>query len=226
MKRHLFLGSVSAFIIPLFHLTRSDLEPMHSWNRAFADLSFIFLLILLFLGALGRLEIRFKPLSEWKRALGIWSFLLSIPHVIIFLDGWIEWDLRLLFYNYYPTYNHWAFYHGFGLGNGLGIIALFYGVKLAAISNDFSQRILGNSSWNYLQQSTSTFYMLVLIHTAYFLYFHFSTLQRPNPPRSWFNVFFLLSISILFVFRLYVFWFKVRKDKISNQIQSRNLDGI
>ena len=213
LKRHLILALLSGVTVPLFHLTRSDLEPMHSWNRGFADLSFIFLLIVLFSGALARLNKKFMPLSDWRREIGIWSVLVSIPHIIIFLDGWIEWDLWLLFYNYYPSYNRWAVNHGFGLGNALGIIALIYGIKLAVVSNDLSVRILGIPAWNYLQQSATIFYVLVSIHTGYFLYFHFSTLQRPDPPAFWFNIFFASSVSILFIFRLYVFWFNVKQKK-------------
>lgn len=217
LKRHIILSLLSAVAVPLFHLTRTSLEPMHSWNRSFADLSFIFLVIVLLLGALARLNGRFSAWSDWKREFGIWSVLLSFPHVIIFLDGWLEWNLRLLFYNYYASNNIRALNHGFGLGNALGIIALIYGIKFLAISNDSSIKLFGKSGWNYLQQSVTTFYLLVSIHTAYFLYFHFSTLLRPDPPAFWFNIFFLLSVSILFLFRLYVFWFNVRKNNFSSQ---------
>ena len=213
LKRHLILALFSSIAAPLFHLTRTSIQPMHSWNRAFADLSFIFLLIVLFLGALTRLDKRFAGWADWRREIGIWSVLLSLPHIIIFFDGWVEWNLWLLFYNYYPSYNTWAFNHGFGLGNVLGIIALIYGIKLLLVSNDLSIRILGLPTWNYLQQSVTIFYLLVSIHTAYFLYFHFSTLQRSDPPTFWFNNFFLLSVSYLFLFRLYVFWFNVKRNK-------------
>lgn len=217
MKRHLILASISVLATPLFHLTRHELEPMHSWNRAFADLSFIFLLAILFLGALARLNKKFKPWSDWRKELGIWSVLLSFPHIIIFLDGWIKWDLWLLLYSYYPSHDLWTINHGFGLGNAIGIIALSYGIKLVATSNNLSHQILGDSTWKYLQQSTLTFYILVLIHTAYFLFFHFSTRQRPNPPSSWFNSFFIFSVSIIFVVRFFAFWLTVRKNIISRK---------
>lgn len=222
MKRHLILAFISTLTIPLFHLTRSNLQPMHSWNRAFADLAFIFLLGILFLGPLARLDKRLVPCSDWRRELGIWSVLLSFPHVIIFFYGWIEWDLWLLFYSYSPSHDVWAVNHGFGLGNALGIIALFYGIKLFSTSNDLSLHILGKSAWKYLQQATSTFYLLASIHTAYFLYFHFSTLQRPNPPTSWFNVFFVFSVSILFIVRLFVFWFTVRQNVMCRKRNEKN----
>ncbi len=75
--------------------------------------------------------------------------------------------------------------HGFGLANVIGIVALVYGMVLALVSNDWSQRKLGGSAWKFLQQGAYVLWMLILVHTAYFLYLHFQDFHKQVPAPNW-----------------------------------------
>ena len=91
---------------------------------------------------------------------------------------------------------------GFGLGNLLGVIAIFYGLLLAFTSNDLSQKFLGGSSWKFLQQVVNTFWMLVILHTSYFLYFHFLDFPKDLPEPSWLQIYFLILVIVVIFFKV------------------------
>ena len=74
---------------------------------------------------------------------------------------------------------------GFALGNVVGIVALVYGAVLAVTSNNWSQRKFGGSVWKFVQQGAYVLWMLIVLHTAYFLYLHFQDFHRPVPNPNW-----------------------------------------
>ncbi len=92
--------------------------------------------------------------------------------------------------------------HGLGLANSIGIVALFYAASLALTSNDWSQKKLGVTVWKFLQQGSYVYWMLIVIHTAYFLYLHFQDFHRRVPDPNWvqipFAILVLLVLSLLF----------------------------
>jgi sulfoxide reductase heme-binding subunit YedZ len=108
-------------------------------------------------------------------------------HTFIIFDGWLEWGLaRFIGLQFVPQLDRYVMVqHGFGLANVLGIVALLYGAVLALTSNNFSQRLLGGAVWKFFQQSTYVLWMLVVLHTAYFLYLHFQDFHRPTPEPNW-----------------------------------------
>jgi DMSO/TMAO reductase YedYZ heme-binding membrane subunit len=107
--------------------------------------------------------------SAWRRKLGIWAAVTALAHIYIVMDGWVMWDLIMLFK--VPFYDQLVLHPGFALGNLIGIVALGYLILLALISNQKSVRYLGSSAWNYLQQRSLILYVLVVLHTVYFIFF-------------------------------------------------------
>jgi sulfoxide reductase heme-binding subunit YedZ len=149
---------------------RGGWDPMHAWNRAFGDVSFLLLAITMALGPLVRLWAPAGWLLPWRRETGIWT---------------------------HPDLGRYVMLqHGFGLANAVGFLALAYGLVLGLTSNTFSQRILGGSAWKWLQQGAYVLWALVVIHTAYFLYLHFLSFHRPLPPENWFRVPFVAIVIL------------------------------
>ncbi len=95
--------------------------------------------------------------------------------------------------------------HGFGLANAIGIVALLYGIVLALASNDWSQRILGGSVWKFLQQGAYVLWMLIIIHTAYFLYLHFQDFHRKVPDPNWAQLPFAGLVGLVTLLQLVAF---------------------
>jgi len=160
---------------------------MHQWNRAFGDSSIILIAITMAVGPLSRLSAAFKALLPWRRELGIYSIIFAGIHTAIILVGWVEWDLILLFgYAIHPlTQQYVMLQHGFGLSNSIGIVALLYGTVLAGTSNNWSLRKLGTSVWKFVQQGAYVLWILVVVHTAYFVYLHFQTFHVATIPPNW-----------------------------------------
>jgi len=206
IKQHTTVGISSLIVCLILVQTRNNLEPLHSWNRAFADVSLSMLGIVLLMGPLSYL---YKPLQKqipWRRTLGIWSALYAMLHTIIILNGWVEWKLERLFFIFTPPGQPWILHPGFALANTIGILALIYYLMLTVISNNWSMKLLGKKSWKYLQQKTTVVYTLVILHTLYFLFFH----EPENP--NWLKGPFVIMIGMIFIIRVSAF-IKVAKEK-------------
>ena len=93
---------------------------------------------------------------------------------------------------------------------------IFYGLLLALTSNDFSQKFLGGSSWKFLQQSVNIFWVLVLLHTSYFLYFNFLDYDKDLPKPSWLQIPFLIILILVMSFKILTYIKMVKKNKIKN----------
>ncbi len=181
--------------------SRAEWSGMHRWNRAVGDMSLVLIGLSMTIGPLARLLTVFRTAVPWRRELGIYGVLLAVIHTVIILAGWVEWDLiRLFGYELHPVTNRYVmFQHGFGLANVIGIVALVYGIVLALTSNDWSQRLLSGSVWKFLQQSAYVLWMLIIIHTAYFMYLHFQDFHRSVPEPNWAQIPFagLVALVIL-----------------------------
>lgn len=186
-KRHLIVMALGALVMAAFYASRPEFSPMHRWNRAFGDASIVLIAAAMAVGPLSRISPKFRFLLPWRRELGIYSVILAGIHTVIILAGWIEWDFVLLFgYAIHPaTGTYVMLQQGFGLSNAIGIVALLYGLVLAATSNDLSMRKLGSSVWKFVQQGAYVLWILVVAHTAYFVYLHFQTFHVNAPPPNW-----------------------------------------
>jgi sulfoxide reductase heme-binding subunit YedZ len=97
------------------------------------------------------------------------------------------------------------FQHGFGLANIIGIIALVYGTVLAFASSDWSQRFLGGSVWKFLQQGAYVLWMLIIVHTAYFIYLHFQDFHKQVPDPNWAQIPFAVTVAVVVLLQLTAF---------------------
>ncbi len=220
--RHLIvmlLASVSVYLIE----QSSNWNEMHSWNRATGDTSLLMIACALIIGPLTKIFPKFGWIIPWRRELGIYAVILALIHIAIIIAGWIKWDLITLFgFESDPSLEGYVMTHqGFGLGNLLGLIAISYGILLAFSSNDLSQKFLGGSAWKFFQQMVYIFWMLVLLHTAYFLYFHFLDSHKSFPEPSWLQIPFFILVTMIIFFRV-VAYIKTVKRRRKQKIQDFN----
>lgn len=212
-RRHAIVALVALALAYLFWMSRSEWSPMHAGNRALADASLVLLAVTLAIGPFARIWVPATRLLPWRREAGIWTVVYGAAHTIVILDGWVEWDLvRLFGFLRHPESNTYVMVlHGFGLGNVLGLIALAYGIVLAATSNDRAQRFLGGPAWKFLQQGAYTLWVLVIAHTAYFLYLNFLDFHRPIPEPNWLQVPFAGLIAAVGMLQAWAFWVTWRR---------------
>lgn len=185
--RHLVIIALAAAATALFLWSRAEWSPMHRWNRAVGDASLVLVAVAMALGPMSRLWRGAARLLPYRRELGIHAVILAFVHTTIILIGWVELDLMRLFgFEFHPGLGRYVMLqHGFALANIIGILALVYGIVLAAISNDRSQHWLGNSVWKFVQQGTYILWWLTVTHTAYFLFIHFVDFHRQTPEPNW-----------------------------------------
>lgn len=184
--RHLIVLLLSVAGTYAFLESRAEWSEMHRWNRAIGDMSLVLIAFSMALGPITRLFSIGRPILPFRREFGIWGVVLAIIHLAIILVGWVEWDLwRLFGFELHPAGFYVMTKHGFGLANAIGILALVYGLVLALSSSDWSQRILGGPTWKFLQQSAYVLWMLIVLHTAYFLYLNFLDYHRSVPEPNW-----------------------------------------
>lgn len=181
--RHLGVLMIGALVTYGFLELRTSWSAMHQWNRATGDASVVVISLAMAIGPLSRLWPGARWLLPWRREFGVWGVVLAAVHTIIILAGWVEWDLMRLFgFAMIPEIRQYVMVqHGFGLANAIGIVALLYGIVLGATSNDRSQSFLGGTVWKFLQQGAYVLWILIIVHTAYFLYLHFLDFHRPIP---------------------------------------------
>ncbi|MEK6247180.1 MAG: ferric reductase-like transmembrane domain-containing protein [Planctomycetales bacterium] len=186
-SRHLIVIVVAAIGTYVFLLSRQDWSEMHRWNRAVGDTSLVLIAASMAIGPLSRLVPRLRAAVPWRRELGIYGVFLSLVHATIILLGWVDLDLwRLIGYEVHPATGQYVMsQHGFGLANIIGILALIYAIVLAGTSNNWSQRSLGTSVWKFVQQGSYVLWILIVVHTGYFLYLHFQHFHVQSPEPNW-----------------------------------------
>jgi len=199
--RHLVVIIFSVIMVYGFLELRGQWSPMHKWNRAVGDASFVLVAFSMAIGPWSRIWAKTKRLIPWRREFGIYGVILAFVHAAIILIGWMQWDLyRLIGMEWHPGLERYVmFQHGLGLANLIGIAALFYALVLGLTSNNFSQRILGNSVWKFVQQGTYILWWMIVIHTAYFLFMHFNDFHRATPEPNqlrWVFVYLVLAVSV------------------------------
>ena len=189
VRRHLVVILIAAGVTYAFLASRAEWSEMHRYNRAFGDVSLILVSLAMVLGPLMRVTSWrwVRTLLPYRREFGIYAVVAALIHMIIILVGWVELDLwRLFGFEFHPNLQRYVMLqHGFALANAVGIVALVYGIVLALTSNDFSQRLLGQSVWKFLQQGAYILWWLAVLHTAYFLFVHFLDFHRQIPEPNW-----------------------------------------
>ena len=201
-----------------FFESRPNWSEMHRWNRSVGDMSFILIALSMMIGPLSRLSKMARSAIPWRRELGIHGVLLAVAHTVIILAAWVQWDfLRLFGYVIHPqTERYVMLLHGFGLANTIGIIALVYGIVLALSSSNWIQRVLGGSVWKFLQQGAYVLWMLIIVHTAYFLYLNFQDFHTEVSAPNWAQIPFAAIILIVTLLQFAAF-LKTWKTKQSTR---------
>jgi methionine sulfoxide reductase heme-binding subunit len=213
-SRHALVAGVAVVILAFFWVTRRDWSPEHRIWRATGDVSLVLLFLTLVIGPLARL---YKPVvraNPWRRELGIWSAVYAVIHTVVILNGWIRWDLmRFLGYEFNAPLERFSRLEpGFGLSNIVGAVALLISVVLMVTSTDRALQALGGSAWKWLHYSAYTVFYLSGLHTAYFLFMHFTaSFHREAAPENWFRVPFLLMVAGVLVIQFAAFQTEVRR---------------
>ncbi len=224
-SRHLFVLLIAGIGTYAFLESRVQWSEMHRWNRALGDMSVVLVAMAMAIGPLARLFAVFRKAIPWRREIGIYGVLLAFIHTIIILAGWVEWDMARLFgFEFHPLKASYVMVkHGFGLANVIGILALVYGLVLALASNDWSQRVLSGPVWKFVQQSAYVLWMLIVLHTAYFLYLNFLDYHRNTPEPNWAQMPFAGLIAFIFLLQIAAFVKTWRSRRTSrNKPSSRN----
>lgn len=193
-----FLGSLVSYG---FWLSRPEWDPEMRFWRAVGDGSLILLVLALVLGPLARLWPIFGRWLSYRRELGVWFGLFALLHTLLILNGWARWNaMKFLGYEYIPELNRVARLEpGFGLANILGLVAMLLTLVLMATSTDYALRKLGGSAWKFLQLSAYSVFYLVVLHTAYFLFMHYTQSFHRNVPENpnWFRIPFLVLTALV-----------------------------
>ncbi len=153
---------------------------MRLW-KALGGAAFILLWFTVFIGPAAKLWRPISGLISWRRETGVFFALIALIHGFLVLDDWVRWGAyELLGYKYIPELETYLRSEpGFGLANIMGLLALLFGLALAATSFDRAIRFLGPSSWKWLHSFTYLVFYLAALHALYFAFVHFT----PSPER-------------------------------------------
>lgn len=160
---------------------------MRLW-KAVGDASLLLLYATVSMGPVARLWSGAARFLSYRREAGVWFGLLALLHTFLILDGWARWNVdRFLGYEYIPELDRLVRLEpGFGLANILGLVAVVMTIPLIATSTDWAMRTLGGSAWKFLHNATYVIFWLVVVHTAYFLFLHYTAhFHRLPPPPDW-----------------------------------------
>lgn len=201
--RHILILTFSALLVYFFGKVHGNWADMHQWNKATADASLVLLAMTLAIGPAARLIPSARKFLPFRREFGVYSVLWAVVHTVIILSGWVEWDMaRLMGWTFHPRLGRYVMnQHGFGLANLIGVLALAYGLILMITSNDKSVRLLSGPTWKFLQRGAYVLWILVAVHTSYFLFMHFVHFHRPLPAPNMLRWPFVVLVLAIFGLR-------------------------
>ena len=191
IRRHLGVGALALLATLAFQFAFAEMPPERAWNRALADAALVLFGLTMASGALVRLR-GGHLLFSVRRELGLWSAILAGGHVLVVALVWLDVRSGDLVRD-----------AGYAMGNLVGVVALAYTLLLAVTSNDYAQRRLG-ASWTHLQRAAITCYVLVALHSAYFLFLEAGGAGPLAPPR-WLRLGFLAGVAALVALRTAAF---------------------
>ncbi len=222
--RHLVVGIISILLALPFWYGRLDWDPEMRFWRTVGDSSFLLLFFTLAIGPLAKLWRPAGKLVPWRRETGIWFGLLAFLHTFLIWNGWARWDImRFLGYEFVPELNRVARMEpGFGLANVVGLVAVLLTLVLVATSSNWAINLLGASAWKWLQYGSYTVFYLVLLHTLYFLFMHYTASFHRRVPENanWFRYPFLLLSLLIPTLQLLAFTKTVQQRSPSRQKRS------
>lgn len=213
--RHLLVGLIAVGLALPFWYGRLDWDPEMRFWRAVGDSSFVLLFFTMIIGPLAKHWPAAGRLVPWRRETGIWFGLMAFLHTFLVWKGWARWDIwRFLGYEFIPELGRLARLEpGFGLSNVIGMVAIILTLALVATSSTKAVNFLGASAWKWLQYGSYTVFYLVVIHTVYFLFIHYTvSFHRPVPGNAnWFRYPFLILSLIVPALQMSAFIKTVRQ---------------
>jgi sulfoxide reductase heme-binding subunit YedZ len=218
--RHAVVAFLAVGVYLAFWLGRPEWTPeMRLW-RAIGDVSFVFLFLVLALGPAARHWPAVTRLLSWRRELGIWFAILALAHTLLVLDGWVRWDwMRFFGYEFLEQLGRYARVEpGFGLSNLIGVVAAVMAVPLMITSSSWTVKRLGGSSWKWLHIGAYTIFYLVVLHSLYFLFMHYTiSFHRAVPDPNWFRYPFLITALLVLGMQMSAFVSTVRKRTVTRR---------
>ena len=188
---------------------------MRLW-KAVGDVGLVLLLLTMAIGPLARLWRKAGVALPFHRELGIWFALVSLIHAVLILNGWARWSvMQFLGYEFVPQLGRTARMEpGFGLANIIGLLALTWGLVLAATSSDRALRRLGPGAWKWLHNGAYVVFWLTTVHVGYFLFLHYTLSFHKQPPApDWFRAPFLLLALAIVLLQMLAFASTVRSRR-------------
>ena len=92
------------------------------------------------------------------------------------------------------------------MANVLGLLAVLIALPMMATSTDWAIRALGASAWKFIHFGAYTIFYAVALHTAYFLYIHYTmSFHRIVPDPNWFKIPFAVMTAVLVVLQVSAF---------------------
>ncbi len=217
--RHTAVLALGTVVSLPFWYGRLDWEPeMRLW-RTIGDGSFVLLFLVLTLGPIARLWPVATRWLPWRQELGIWFAIFALAHTLLVLDGWVRWEwMRFFGYQFLLNVGRYARVEpGFGLSNILGIVAMVIALPLMFTSSRWAMKRLGNSAWKWLHVGAYTIFYLVVLHTLYFLFMHYTvSFHRQVPPNpNWFRYPFLVTAILVLGIQMSAFIKTVKKRSVA-----------
>ena len=224
IRRHAIVGIVGGTLAYLFWLSRPQWVPeMRLW-RAVGDASLIFLYLALTLGPTAKFVPRAGQFLSYRREAGIWFGILAILHTVLILHGWAQWDVsRFMGYEFVPQLGRMVrLESGFGMANLMGLLAVLITLPLMATSADWAVRSLGGAAWKFLHYGAYTIFYLVALHTAYFMWVHYTASFHRAPPAdaNWFQIPFAALTLIVLAIQTGAFFKTVRQRRLKTSWSS------
>ncbi|MFT7183851.1 MAG: sulfoxide reductase heme-binding subunit YedZ [Oceanicoccus sp.] len=198
LKQHLIVGITTIILIGLsFQFTDASLA------ASFARVSFLLLFATMCIGPIVKLKSPKKgtpPLMHpwtWRGELGIWFTITAFMHFLV-----LAFDRPITSFIEVGG-------GGYALANLLGAIALFWALILSATSCSKAIRMLGFSSWKWVQ---SFAYLIFYLSSCHYIYFQFFSTYGDNPGPNWFG-YVAMTMTLLVILLEFAAFFSVIKSQ-------------
>ncbi len=164
----IIVGYLAAFTVigPLVSVSARHTDPQSLWIKALGSCAFILLTLILAIGPLARLDVRFLPILYNRRHLGVAIAIIALLHAWQVVDWYFSSGslppLVALLASATPLHPLPAFPF-----IPLGIVALAILLVMAATSHDFWLAFLSPPVWKALHMSVYGAYGLAVLHVAF-----------------------------------------------------------
>jgi len=147
------------------HPPKSTADAIDIWIRATGTAAFLMLTVILSIGPLARLSLRFLPLLYNRRHFGVLTFLVAATHAWLMVEWFMELNAVPDLIAEMTNMESYGKFIGFPF-KALGLAALLVLFLMAATSHDFWLAFLRPPVWKALHMALYIAYGLVVMHVA------------------------------------------------------------